>query len=351
MGYIELTQLMWALIQRLGSQNKLAKALRQSRQKIHYWLHGDRQPPYEQILAMQTLLKKLIEESDQKKDKSYQRLVNSIQSKSLDTEIQSTIDKHLTLSQRAQWAMQQELELGSRRGYRINKEAVLSKDSLFYGTETSSSPGRDLIEKNRAKRIRAVMGDENYQGRTDERIAKLAGLGSARNYRRIKAILQKGAPALVEAIDTKIIDVKTAEKIARLPQAKQSQLISQGQAAIKAYFKESEPSCLINVASSDGNEERIIFFKDSKNIFNHAGLQQIEQETHLPLRFILVALSSACDATGKFQWQPTALKKRLIPFTDWDFEQVLEVLRAHGWVRKTHERTKTYGTLEWKHTT
>jgi hypothetical protein len=57
------------LCQALGSQEKVAEAMRTSQQRINYWLHTAKKLPYDQVLQMQKLLAKVQAKSDEGFDK------------------------------------------------------------------------------------------------------------------------------------------------------------------------------------------------------------------------------------------------------------------------------------------
>lgn len=65
-SYAKQDKIMRALIEVLGSQAAVARALKVRKQKFHYWLteakHG---VPYEYFLRMEALLKKCLEEKAQ----------------------------------------------------------------------------------------------------------------------------------------------------------------------------------------------------------------------------------------------------------------------------------------------
>lgn len=122
--------------------------------------------------------------------------------------------KDFTPSERLSIAAAMQSEIGSRQGKRTDK----AKDEL-------RSPGREVAKGERTAAV----------------AAKLAGFESESEFRRAKAVVEKGTPELIQAMDSGTIPITTAAKLAELPKQQQTAVLNAGKGAVKAATKPAPP--------------------------------------------------------------------------------------------------------------
>ncbi len=79
--------------------------------------------------------------------------------------------------------------------------------------------------------------------------------------------------------------------------------------------------------------------------FTHQGLFQATTASQLPLRCAFIGLFTCCDRHGRFRWDPTRLKLKILPYDSLDFSEVLEALAQAGFLRKYAYRGELYGCI------
>jgi len=80
-------------------------------------------------------------------------------------------------------------------------------------------------------------------------------------------------------------------------------------------------------------------------LFRHAELYELEQETGLPVRLCFIALFTCCDKEGRFKWRPKELKLDCLPYDEIDFSRVLDALAARGFLVKYAWRGSLFGCI------
>lgn len=68
-------------------------------------------------------------------------------------------------------------------------------------------------------------------------------------------------------------------------------------------------------------------------LFTDDELFEAEKTSGLPIRLAYAGLSCVADREGRFEWKPRQLKLDVLPYDPCDFDTVLEVLAAGGWIR------------------
>lgn len=71
-----------------------------------------------------------------------------------------------------------------------------------------------------------------------------------------------------------------------------------------------------------------------KDFFKNSDLFSVEKKYSLPIRLAYAGLWTCCDREGRFLWKPLRLKIDVLPYDDVDFEKILDVLCAEGWIVK-----------------
>lgn len=79
------------------------------------------------------------------------------------------------------------------------------------------------------------------------------------------------------------------------------------------------------------------------DFFQHSGLFDLEQETHLPIRLAYAGLWTCADRDGRFKWRPRELKVAVLPYDDCDFSRVLDALATRGFIVKYASGTEFFG--------
>ncbi len=161
----EAATLMRQLIRLMKTQTAVAKALKTSKQRFNYWFNHANQVPYEQILAMENLLRK--------KQQEILRLA-------VDEEKTS-----LTISQKVHLAMQNEIQMGKRQGKRT----------------------------------------DSVTGRTDDLVAQSAGFKNRTYFRYAKKVVKLGSAELITAMDKELLSIPQATRLAIMPHDLQQKLL------------------------------------------------------------------------------------------------------------------------------
>lgn len=91
----------------------------------------------------------------------------------------------------------------------------------------------------------------------------------------------------------------------------------------------------------------------SPKFFTHAELYDAEARSSLPLRVAFAGLWTQADRRGVFEWRPRELKLAILPYDAAGFDQVLEALRAAGFIVRYEAGGRVYGFipsfLRWQH--
>lgn len=120
---------------------------------------------------------------------------------------ENEVRKDFTVSERVAIGKAIEDELGNRQGQRTD-QLPANLPEVPKGTET-----RDIA-------------------------AAKSGFGGARTYDAAKAVVEKGAPELVGAMDAGGVSISAAADIATLPQAEQAEIVARGEREILAASKQ-----------------------------------------------------------------------------------------------------------------
>lgn len=131
-------------------------------------------------------------------------------------------------------------------------------DSLLKGEYAENELRKDFTQSERVAIGRALEGElrekadarkksgvatlqENFPegvGQTRDLAAKAAGFGNGKTYEQAKAVVDSGAPELIEAMDTGRASISAAAAVATLPKEEQAGLVARGEAEIIAKAKE-----------------------------------------------------------------------------------------------------------------
>ncbi|MCD6047001.1 MAG: hypothetical protein K0S08_648 [Gammaproteobacteria bacterium] len=254
-SYAKQDELMRTLIEILGSQAAVAKALKVRKQKFHYWLteakHG---APYEQLLRMEALLKKCLEEKAQLERQRQIRQGKFCDAISLfdnsnfpaGTPSLSSVSSsyatssELSVSQRVQIGLDHENAIGNHQGERHDLQEEVQKyltkdfshDQLqknFYKV----SPERDF----NGNSPRARLVNKPHRERKDEKAAKLAGFSNVTTYVQARKVYQHGCAELIQAMDEEKIAIDLATRLAKESYETQKELLQKSPKEIRAYFK------------------------------------------------------------------------------------------------------------------
>ena len=113
---------------------------------------------------------------------------------------ENELRKDFTVSERVAIGGAVEVSLGERRGR--PKENVQNLAQLPAGEKT-----RDIA-------------------------AEKSGFGNAKSYRQAKAIVEKGTPELIEAVDRGYVSISAAAELSRLPRPEQCEIVAAGPKAV-----------------------------------------------------------------------------------------------------------------------
>lgn len=125
---------------------------------------------------------------------------------------ENEIRKDFTVSERVAIGQAVEAELGKRQGQR---------------TDLASDGQESLLE------LRQNFDEVEPGKRTDQIAADKAGFGNKETYRQAKAVVEKAAPELVDAVDRGTVAVSTAAKLATAPVAVQQQAAADPKKAVE----------------------------------------------------------------------------------------------------------------------
>lgn len=124
-------------------------------------------------------------------------------------------------------------------------------DSLLRGEYAENEFRKDFTVSERVEIGKALEGElqgrqlatlkqntevENFpqrsapQGKTRDIAAKAAGFGNGKTYEQAKAVIERGAPELVEAMDAGRVSVSAAAAVAELPKTEQREVVHSGKA-------------------------------------------------------------------------------------------------------------------------
>jgi ParB family transcriptional regulator, chromosome partitioning protein len=149
-----------------------------------------------------------------------------------------------------------ELVCGERRieaarllGWQEIPARVVDIDAIVLGEHAENELRKDFTVSERVAIGRAVeesLGErrgrpkENVQnlaqlpagGKTRDIAAEKSGFGNAESYRQAKAIVEKGTPELIEAVDRGYVSISAAAELSRLPRPEQCEIVAAGPKAV-----------------------------------------------------------------------------------------------------------------------
>jgi ParB family transcriptional regulator, chromosome partitioning protein len=149
-----------------------------------------------------------------------------------------------------------ELVCGERRieaarllGWQEIPVRVVNIEAIVFGEQAENELRKDFTMSERVAIGRAVEeslgerrgrpSEENpqhvaeYSGRETRDIAAgKSGFGNAETYRQAKAIVEKGTPELVEAVDRGDVSIRAAAELSRLPVPEQREIVAAGSRAV-----------------------------------------------------------------------------------------------------------------------
>jgi ParB family chromosome partitioning protein len=149
-----------------------------------------------------------------------------------------------------------ELVCGERRieaarllGWQEIPARVMDIDAIVLGEHAENELRKDFTVSERVAVGRAVeesLGErrgrpkENVQnlaqlpagGKTRDIAAEKSGFGNAESYRQAKAIVEKGTPELIEAVDRGYVSISAAAELSRLPRPEQCEIVAGGPKAV-----------------------------------------------------------------------------------------------------------------------
>ena len=144
-------------------------------------------------------------------------------------------------------------------------------DSLLKGEYAENELRKDFTQSERVAIGRALEGDlakrngvrhdtsaakENFpevKGQTRDLAAKAAGFGNGKTYEQAKAVVDSGAPELIEAMDSGALSINLAAQVAALPDAERAVVAAAPSEEIKDVAREVVKKA--HVANNSGNNE------------------------------------------------------------------------------------------------
>lgn len=117
--------------------------------------------------------------------------------------------KSFSVSEKVAIARTMKERAGERRG----------NPALRNGENTAENPIRQKIDE-----LETAIPSTSAE-RTDEAVAKSAGLGNRTTLRQAEKVVDQGAPELVEAMDAGTISISAAAEVAALPAEKQAEVV------------------------------------------------------------------------------------------------------------------------------
>lgn len=255
-------------------QRKLAELIGESPDKISYWLNRAKQIPFHQAIAIEKVTNGLVSRYDlapYARIKYKQGCIN---------ETHKNVTP-LTISDRGYAAIALEKQLGDGRKHLNGRKCA------------------------------------SVQGKTSTLVAKNVGFTSRDTYLRVKKILQKGIPDLIQAVDNKTISIARAATVAGFLAEEQQLLLKNEQGHKKKFLTRSKEQKLLAA----------------------------EQHYQLPLRLPLLGILTYCDDQGQFIWEPQKLKQGLLPYIELDFNAILETLIRIQLIKKIEIDGKIIGKI------
>lgn len=83
------------------------------------------------------------------------------------------------------------------------------------------------------------------------------------------------------------------------------------------------------------------------DFFRHEKLQDLESANYrLRPMLVFAGLWGHCDKAGRFEWRPRQLKLDILPFLNFEMSQSLELLEAHGFIRRYTVDGNEYGCIQ-----
>lgn len=252
-SYAKQDELMRTLIEILGSQAAVAKALKVRKQKFHYWLTEAKYgAPYEQLLRMEALLKKCQEEKAQLERQRQIRqgkfcdaisLFDNDKSSVVDPSLPSPLapSNELSISQRVQIGLNHEHSVGNHQGERHDlqppAQAHLNLD--FSHDQLRKNFYQVGHEKDLGSKSDDELLNKLPRERKDEKAAKLAGFSNVTTYVQARKVFKHGCVELIQAMDEEVLAIDLAARLAKESHDAQKELLKKSSKEIRAHFKNS----------------------------------------------------------------------------------------------------------------
>ncbi len=309
-------QVMRRLIKEMKTQTAVAKALGQSKQVFNYWLNHANKVPFDQYLAMKTLLEKITSSFSKEAD-----INESTKNRNSSTVEIPSLEPPTKISLRTRLAMEFEAQI--------------------------------LHELTRTRyRGSSGIADQNPKCSAAERAVLLAskryGFTNKHHYVQAKKVVLTDIAELTQAMDDQSITprqvVKIIDAVRRQQHTRRTMKRMKSKQAIIHSGKDQEnTSKIIRNLEKEGTIKGNIFF--NSEIYQHGMLMQLEQCHQVPLRSILVGLLMVCDENNQFLWDLWYLKSMLLPYIDLNFAQCFDLLCEHGFIKKIKIAHRFYGRL------
>lgn len=286
-----------------SNQRKLAELIGEDPDKISYWLNRAKQIPFHQAIAIEIATQGLVSRYDLA---PYARVKRRRGINHTPAPVESA---PLTLSQRGYIGIEMEKRLGNRRiSHRRN-----------------CAPAK---------------------GKTSALAAKEAGFSSRDSYLRVKKVLQKGIPELIQAIDDRKVSIAQAAAIAEFTHEEQAALLQKTRKEITVALHQQQMNFFLKPANN--NQENILMARIrtvKPELFRHEELFEAEKKYQLPLRIAFVGLFTCCDREGRFRWKPKQLKLDVLPYDDISMADVLTALTDSGFIVHYEVNGEEYGCI------
>jgi hypothetical protein len=111
-----------------------------------------------------------------------------------------------------------------RKDFTVSERLAISEEVKRKLEGRVGNPAKMSPEKR--ENLISHHGDE-LKGRTDDEAARLAGFGSRRSLRDAGKVVEKGAPALVDAMDSGRVSISAAADVAGLDEAEQIAILAE----------------------------------------------------------------------------------------------------------------------------
>jgi hypothetical protein len=169
---------------------------------------------------------------------------------------------------------------------------------------------------------------KEFEGRSDEFVAKQFDFGNATTLRQILKVLEEGSPELQQATNDKRVRIDQAYQLMKLPSDEQQMLLKKDKKAIDAYLQAIQSNA------------------DSRNTRANLYAEVVKKAAEIgqPLCQVLLGLRVHSNRKGYFDWEPLKLKQWILPsMREAQFTQLLEVLCEVGAIEKKFVGKKLVG--------